>query len=49
MKKHIVFATGSRADYGIMRRYLDLLNKDSDIELGIMATGALLDKTMGIR
>lgn len=47
MKKHIVFATGSRADYGIMRRYLDLLNKDSDIELGIMATGALLDKNYG--
>lgn len=44
---HVVFATGSRADYGIMRRYLNLLNKDPDIELGILATGALVDKTYG--
>jgi len=46
-KFKIAFATGSRADYGIMRRYLDLLNKDENIELGILATGALLEDAYG--
>lgn len=45
--KHVVFATGSRADYGIMRRYLTLLDKDSEVNLGIIATGALLDFKYG--
>jgi UDP-N-acetylglucosamine 2-epimerase (non-hydrolysing) len=47
MKKRIAFVTGSRADYGIMRRYLGLLNKDEDIELSILTTGALLDNRFG--
>ena len=48
MKKYrIAFATGSRADYGIMRRYLDLLNQDSDVQLDILATGALLSDKFG--
>lgn len=34
--KKIAFVTGSRADYGIVRRYLDLLNKDDDIDLKIL-------------
>lgn len=46
-KKQIVFATGSRADYGIMRRYLTLLNLDEDISLSIVATGALLSEQYG--
>lgn len=46
-RKHIVFVTGSRADYGIMRRYLKLLNNDSEVDLGILVTGALLDNTYG--
>ena len=45
--KRIAFATGSRADYGIMRRYLNLLNKDEDIDLKILVTGALLSETYG--
>lgn len=45
--KKIAFVTGSRADYGIMRRYLDLLNDDKDIELKILVTGALLSETYG--
>lgn len=45
--KKIAFVTGSRADYGIMRRYLNLLNEDKDIELKILVTGALLSDTYG--
>lgn len=41
------FVTGSRADYGIMRRYLNLMNEDSEIDLKIIATGALLDEKFG--
>jgi len=45
--KRIAFATGSRADYGIVRRYLKKLNEDSQIELDVLVTGALLDKRYG--
>ena len=45
--KKIAFVTGSRADYGIMRRYLNLLNNDEDINLKILVTGALLSETYG--
>ncbi len=47
MNRKVAFVTGSRADYGIMRRFLNLMNKDSEIELDILATGALLNKTYG--
>lgn len=43
----IGFVTGSRADYGIMRRYLNLMNKDNEIDLKIIVTGALLDEKFG--
>lgn len=43
--KKVAFVTGSRADYGIMRRYLELLNHDQDIDLSILVTGALLSET----
>ena len=45
--KHIVFATGSRADYGIMRRFLRLVDDDKEMRLSILATGALLDDRFG--
>ena len=33
MKKYkVAFATGSRADYGIVRNYLNKLNADSEID-----------------
>lgn len=41
------FITGSRAEYGIMRRYLKLLNEDPNIDLGIIVTGSLLDEKYG--
>lgn len=45
--KRIAFATGSRADYGIVRRYLEELDADNDIQLDILVTGALLDERFG--
>lgn len=48
MKKYkVAFATGSRADYGIVRRYLSLLNHDEEVDFSILATGALLDDSYG--
>ncbi len=43
----IGFVTGSRADYGIMRRYLSLMQNDPSIDLKIITTGALLDEKFG--
>ena len=45
--KKISFATGSRADYGIVRRYLKYLNSDKSIDLSILVTGALLSEEFG--
>lgn len=47
MTNKVAFVTGSRADYGIMRRFLSLMNKDSEIDLDILVTGALLSNTYG--
>ena len=47
MANKVAFVTGSRADYGIMRRFLSLVNQDSEIELDILVTGALLSNTYG--
>lgn len=46
-KKTVCFVTGSRADYSIMRRFLFLLEKDDNIKLNIIATGALLNPVYG--
>ena len=43
----IIYATGSRADYGIVRRYLSLLNSDESVDLSIAVTGSLLDPRYG--
>lgn len=45
--KNIVFATGSRADYGIMRRFLRLVDGDKEMRLSLLVTGALLDDRFG--
>lgn len=47
MANKIAFVTGSRADYGIMRRFLSLMNQDPEINLDILVTGALLSNTYG--
>ena len=43
----VTFATGSRADYGIVRNYIKKLNDDPNIDFSILATGALLDESFG--
>lgn len=46
-KYKIAFATGSRADYGIVRNYISKLNNDPEIEFSILATGALSSEKYG--
>ncbi|MCR4678878.1 MAG: UDP-N-acetylglucosamine 2-epimerase (hydrolyzing) [Lachnospiraceae bacterium] len=41
----IAYATGSRADYGIVRRYLKMLNNATD--LSILVTGSHLEEKFG--
>ena len=45
--KKVSFVTGSRADYGIVRSYLRLLDSDPSIDLSILVTGALLNPEYG--
>ena len=48
MKKYrVAFATGSRADYGIVRNYLSKLNADSEVDFSVLTTGALLSDEFG--
>ncbi|MBQ8605321.1 MAG: UDP-N-acetylglucosamine 2-epimerase (hydrolyzing) [Clostridia bacterium] len=44
---NVAFATGSRADYGIVRGYLQRLKNDENVNLCVLVTGALLDKRFG--
>ncbi|WP_340642252.1 UDP-N-acetylglucosamine 2-epimerase [Photobacterium damselae] len=45
--KKIIYVTGSRAEYGIMKRLLLALDNDLDIELTIVATGMHCDEKYG--
>lgn len=45
--KRIFFVTGSRAEYGIVRNYLKLLNNDQNIDLQIIVTSTLLSYEYG--
>ncbi len=46
--KRLVCITGSRAEYGILKRLLLALQDDSDIELTIVATGMHCDEKYGL-
>lgn len=46
--KKIIYATGSRAEYGIMKRLLLALYHDPEIELTIVATGMHCDEKYGL-
>ncbi len=46
--KKIVYITGSRAEYGIMKRLLLALDQDPEIELTIVATGMHCDEKYGL-
>lgn len=43
----IAYATGSRADYGIVRNYLSYLNNDKDIDFSVLVTGSHMDERFG--
>lgn len=43
----VAFATGSRADYGIVRNYISKLNKDPEVDFSVLTCGALLDEAFG--
>jgi UDP-N-acetylglucosamine 2-epimerase (non-hydrolysing) len=45
--KKVGYVTGSRAEYGIMRRYLQELNQHKDIDFGLLVTGTHLEKEYG--
>lgn len=48
MKKYkVAFATGSRADYGIVRSYIAKLSSDSEVDFSVLTTGAILDSEFG--
>ncbi len=46
-KYKIAYISGTRADYGIVRKYLKFLSKDERIVLDILVTGAHLDERFG--
>ena len=43
----IAYATGSRADYGIVRNYLSYLNSDPDIDFSVLVTGSHMVERFG--
>ena len=48
MKQYkVAFATGSRADYGIVRNYIAKLNTDPEVDFSILVTGSLLSAEFG--
>ena len=46
-KYRVAYATGSRADYGIVKKFLGLLDKDKDIEFSVLVTGSHLEDKFG--
>ena len=46
--KKLLYVTGSRAEYGIMKRLLLALKGDSDIDLKLVATGMHCDEKYGL-
>lgn len=47
VKYKVAYATGSRAEYGIVRNYLKLLNNDTDIDFSLLVTGSHLERKYG--
>ena len=48
MKKYrVAYVTGSRADYGIVKRYLKLLERDDEIDFSVLVTGSHLESRFG--
>jgi len=45
--KKIAVVTGSRAEYGLLKRLLSLISKEKTLDLKLIATGAHLEKRFG--
>lgn len=45
--RKIVYVTGTRADFGLMKSTLELINNTAGLELGILVTGMHLDSHYG--
>jgi GDP/UDP-N,N'-diacetylbacillosamine 2-epimerase (hydrolysing) len=45
--RHVLYISGSRADYGAARRLLQTINSDPDLNLSILVTGMHLDPVHG--
>lgn len=48
MVYRVAYATGSRADYGIVRRYLKKLDNDVQIDFSLLVTGSHLEEKFGM-
>lgn len=46
-KYKVAYVSGTRADYGIVRKYLKLLNSDGNIDFSVLVTGAHLERRFG--
>lgn len=46
--RHVVYVTGTRADFGLMRRTLEAIDAADDLKLSIVATGMHLDERYGM-
>ncbi|MBS6559186.1 MAG: UDP-N-acetylglucosamine 2-epimerase (hydrolyzing) [Clostridiales bacterium] len=46
-KYKVAYATGSRADYGIVKNYLRLLDEDKDVDFSVLVTGSHLESKFG--
>ena len=48
MKKYrVAYVTGTRADWGIVRKYLSFLNDDGNIVFSVLVTGTHLESSFG--
>lgn len=46
--RHICYVSGTRADFGLMRRTLDAVSRGNNLRLSIIATGMHLDERYGL-
>ena len=47
MKKKICILTGSRAEYGLQKNIINLINSDKNLKLFLIVTGSHLSKEHG--
>ena len=47
MKRKICVVTGSRAEFGLLKKLLNLLKNDDNVELQLIVTGSHLSQSFG--